>query len=79
MLPNGAYFYNSFVVSHFLYVSKTKTKHKMENSERRQCKRLLHNHNKKVTKQERDLCYFENYPRKKRVHLISLGYYQLQC
>ena len=29
------------------------------------CKRLLHNHNKKVTKQEHDLSYFENYPRKK--------------
>ena len=29
------------------------------------CKRLLHNHNKKVTKLERDLCYFENYLRKK--------------
>jgi len=36
----------------------------MKNSQRRQCK-ILHNHNKKVTKQERDLCYFENYPRKK--------------
>ena len=30
----------------------------------------MHNHNKKVTKQERDLCYFENYPRKIRVHLM---------
>ena len=38
----------------------------MKNSLRRQCKRLLHNHNRKVTKQECDLCYFENYPRKKK-------------
>ena len=40
------------------------------------CKRLLHNHNKKVTKEERDLCYFENYPLKKTcvfnvAHLLS--------
>ena len=41
----------------------------MKNSLRRQCKRLLHNHNRKVTKQERDLCYFENYPRKKNVRI----------
>ena len=45
----------------------------MKNRKRRQCKRLLHNHNKKVTKQERDLCYFENYPRKKGAHAFKVA------
>ena len=37
--------YNSLVVSHFLYDFKTKTKQKMKKRQRRQCKRLLPNHN----------------------------------
>ena len=32
----------------------------------KQCQRLLHNHNKKVRKQERDLCCFENHSTKKK-------------
>ena len=45
----------------------------MKNSLRRTCKRLLHNHNRKVTKQERDLSYFENYPRKKKTCAFNVA------
>ena len=44
----------------------------MNNQLRRQRKGLLHNHNKKVRKQERDLCCFENNSTE-CAHLMSLA------